>query len=69
MDAQLATIPRHPDFVRDAVNRSAISKADLAARAEVHPNSLADIGPDWNPKWKTLEKLCRAAEQIRAERA
>lgn len=73
MDAQTGTldvIRRHPDDVRDAVNRSQIAKADLARRAGLHANSLADLdSPDWNPRWKTLDALCRAAEVIRAERA
>lgn len=73
MDAQAGTIDvirRHPDDVRDAVNRCAIAKADLARRAGLHPNSLADLdSPDWNPRWQTLDALCRAAEAIKAERA
>lgn len=62
--------PRHPDEVRDAIARSAITKADLARRAEVHANTLANVeSPDWSPRWKTLEALCRAADAIRGERA
>lgn len=70
MDAPATITRRHPDDVRDAVNRSAISKADLATRAQVHVNTLADLdSPDWNPKWRTLDKLCAAAEAIKAERS
>ena len=62
--------PRHPDEVRNAISKSAISKAELARRAEVHPNTLANVeSPEWSPRWKTLEALCRAADAIRAERA
>ena len=62
--------PRHPDEVRDAIARSAITKAELARRAEVHPNTLANVeSSDWSPRWKTLEALCKAADAIRAERA
>lgn len=62
--------PRHPDEVRDAITRSAITKAELARRAEVHPNTLANVeSSEWSPRWKTLEDLCKAADAIRAERA
>ncbi len=62
--------PRHPDEVRDAITRGAITKADIARRAQVHPNTLANVeSSDWSPRWKTLEALCRAADAIRAERA
>ena len=62
--------PRHPDEVRNAISKSAISKAELARRAEVHHNTLANVeSPEWSPRWKTLEALCRAADAIRAERA
>lgn len=62
--------PRHPDEVRDAITRSAITKAELARRADVHPNTLANVeSSDWNPRWQTLETLCTAADAIRAERA
>lgn len=60
----------HPDTVRDAILRSVIPKAELARRAGVHPNTLAKVeSPDWSPRWKTLEALCKAADAIRAERA
>ncbi len=62
-------IPRHPAQVRDAISRSAISKAELARRAGVHANTLANVESDeWSPRWKTLEALCQAADAIRAER-
>lgn len=70
MDTQDTITRRHPDDVRDAVNRSAISKSDLATRAQVHVNTLAELdSPKWNPKWRTLDALCRAAEEIKAERS
>lgn len=63
-------IPRHPDKVRTAVDRQAISKAELARRAGLHANSLSDVeSPDWNPRWRTLEALCVAVDEILAERA
>lgn len=62
--------PRHPDEVRDAINRSAITKAELARRAGVHANTLANVeSEEWSPRWKTLVALCLAADAIRAERA
>lgn len=62
--------PRHPDEVRNAITKSAISKAELARRANVHANTLANVeDADWSPRWKTLEALCRAVDEIRAERA
>lgn len=62
--------PRHPDEVRNAITKHAISKAELARRAGVHANTLANVeGPDWSPRWKTLEALCLAADAIRLERA
>lgn len=62
--------PRHPDEVRDAIARSAMTKAELARRADVHANTLANVeSPDWSPRWKTLEALCRAADAIRSDRA
>ncbi len=60
----------HPDTIRDAVARSAISKAELARRAEIHQSSLTGLErEDWNPTWFTLTKLCTAAEEIKRERA
>ena len=62
--------PRHPDEVRDAINRSAITKAELARRAGVHANTLANVeSEEWSPRWKTLVALCLAADAIREERA
>lgn len=72
MDAPtiLEPVRRHPDDVRDAVNRCAISKADLARRAGLHPNSLLNMdSPQWSPRWLNLVALCEAAEAIKAERA
>lgn len=60
----------HPDTVRDAIQRSAIPKKELAKRAGLHPNTLTGVEqPQWNPRWNTLEALCAAAEQIKRERA
>lgn len=60
----------HPETIRDAVARQGITKKELAERAGVHPNTLANIElPNWSPRWNTLERLCRAADEIRAERA
>lgn len=60
----------HPDLVRDAITRSAITKTELARRAGLHPNSLTDVErPSWNPRWLTLEGLCRAVEEIKRDRA
>ena len=61
----------HPNIVRDAVSRSGISKAEIARRAEVHPNSLVgiEVVEAWNPKWFTLEALCKAVDEIKRERA
>lgn len=62
--------PRHPDEVRDAISRSGITKAELARKAGVHANTLANVEADaWSPRWKTLEALCQAADEIKAERA
>jgi lambda repressor-like predicted transcriptional regulator len=61
--------PRHPDEVRNAITKSAISKAELARRAGVHANTLATVeSAEWSPRWKTLEALCLAADAIRSER-
>jgi len=61
---------RHPDDVRDAIRRSRIAKAEIARRAGVHPRTLSNVElPGWNPRWQTLDALCRAIEEIRAERA
>lgn len=58
----------HPDTVRDAVTRSKISKAEIARRAQIHSNSLANVeSQDWNPRWKTLEAIVAAIFAIRAD--
>jgi DNA-binding XRE family transcriptional regulator len=60
----------HPDTVRDAILRCAITKAELARRANLHANSLATVeSEDWSPRWKTLVALCQAIDEIRSERA
>jgi len=60
----------HPDTVRSAVARSAISKAELARAAGMHPNSLSGLErEDWNPRWQTLSDLCKAVESIKMARA
>jgi len=60
----------HPDIVRDAIQRSAIAKAELARRAAIHPNSLNGVEqPAWDPRWSTLRKLCDAVDEIKRERA
>ena len=60
----------HPDDVRDAISRSAVTKAELASRTGLNVSSLRNIESDsWNPRWKTLEKLCAAANEIKRERA
>ena len=64
----LPTSP-HPDIVRDAVERCNISKAEIARRADMHENSLRDLGTDWSPRWKHLVRLCAAVAEIKAERA
>jgi len=61
--------PRHPDEVRNAITRHGISKAELARRAGVHANTLANVeAAEWSPNWKTLEALCRATDEILAAR-
>jgi len=61
---------RHPSEVREAIASGLASKAELARRAKVHRNSLNAIDdPAWSPSWSTLEALCRAADEIRTERA
>lgn len=63
-------MPIHPDTVRDAVARSAISKAELARAASLHPNSLLGMEKDdWNPRWDTLRRLCDAVQEIKLARA
>lgn len=60
----------HPDVVRDAIQRSAIRKSDLAKRAQLNPNTLNKVeSMDWSPNWNTLKKLCEAVEEIKRERA
>ena len=60
----------HPDTVRDAIQRSAIPKKDLAERAGLHPNTLTGVErPSWSPRWDTLVKLCTAGDEIKRERA
>lgn len=55
--------PRHPDQVRGAIAAGTISKAELARRADVHPNTLAGVAdPAWAPRWPTLQRLCQAVE-------
>lgn len=64
-----STKARHPNEVRDAIARRGISKAELARRAAVHPNTLADVEKKtWNPRWSTLEALCVGADQLICER-
>lgn len=66
----MSEAPLHPNEIRKAISQSAITKAELARRASVHPNSLATVeSEDWNPRWKTLEALCAAVTEIKAERA
>lgn len=61
---------RHPDDVRDAIERRGITKAELARRAGLHKNTLAGCEvPSWSPRWLTLEALCAAVDEIAAERA
>lgn len=63
-------MPIHPDTIREAISRSAISKVDLARQAGVHPNTLASVESDgWNPRWNTLSRLCTAADEIKRARA
>jgi len=60
----------HPDIVRDAISRCAITKADLSQRSGINRSNLRDIDkPDWNPKWETLSALCDAVRAIKRERA
>jgi lambda repressor-like predicted transcriptional regulator len=64
-----STKARHPNDVREAITKRGVTKADLARRAEVHANTLADVEkPEWNPRWRTLEALCVAADQLIGER-
>lgn len=63
-----STKARHPNDVREAIAKRGVTKADLARRAEVHPNTLANVEKeDWNPRWATLEALCVAADQLTGE--
>lgn len=59
----------HPNYVRETVGELGVQKKDLAEKAQVNKNTLNGIeSPDWNPKWKTLEALCKAASAIRFKR-
>jgi len=61
---------QNPQFVRDAITRGKISKAEIARRADIHANSLTGVEYEtWNPKWHTLCAICRAIEEIKRERA
>lgn len=60
---------RHPNDVRDAVSRLGISKTELVTITGLNKNTLTGVErDDWNPRWKTLEKLCLAIDSIQAIR-
>lgn len=66
----MGTKPRRsPDDVREAI-KGGVTKAELARRAGVHKNTLANVeSPDWAPRWPTLEKLCEAVDEMAAPTA
>ena len=60
----------NPDKVRDAISKHGVSKAELARRSGVHPNTLANVEKaGWSPRWDTLVALCDAVDAILADRA
>lgn len=55
----------HPDEVRLAISDGGVSKAALAREAKLHENTLRNIeSDDWNPRFRTLEVLCKAARKL-----
>lgn len=51
----------HPQDVTVEMARTGVSRRHLAHVAGLHYNTLKGIGrPGWNPRWETLEALCRA---------
>ena len=69
MQTDTSSPRRHPDDVRDAIDRCGITKAALCERTGLNKNTLTGLhNPEWDPRWSTLDKLCRAADEIKAER-
>lgn len=56
--------------LRDAVGRRGIKKAEIIRRAGFGPNVLNSLESlEFNPRLKTLEALCKAADELISERA
>lgn len=46
------------------LRRPGMTKVLLADSAKVHPNTLRGLGPDWNPKAQTLERIMDAVARL-----
>lgn len=69
-DVVPAIEPRlHPSIIRVALAGRIVTKANLARRAGIHPNSLNGCeSATWSPRWDTLKALCDALADISKER-